>query len=195
MISKEDRQHVSDTLAASQQQLPSVDARLVNIDRLAIEVARGISRQRSASPAEHGLEVLEMSRDLVEQIAQRGFQLYREDCALPFLQGGIQAIHGGLRIKVEDADTLRSFYLGQAGGLTDSSEPERRLARLRSLGGCATYRRGEWKFRGITALVEIEKSEERNRSDEKTIRDDLREAAQNELDAKRAGAFDGLGQR
>ncbi|PUE39187.1 hypothetical protein [Limnohabitans sp. Hippo3] len=74
-------------------------------------------------------------------------------------------------------------------------DPERRLARLRSLGGHATYKRGEWKFTGITALVKAEKSEERKRSDEKTIRDDLREAAQNELDAKRAGVFDRLGQR
>lgn len=74
-------------------------------------------------------------------------------------------------------------------------DPERRLARLRALGGSATYKRGEWKIIGITYLVESEKSEGRKRSDEKTIRADLREAAQNELEAKRAGFGSGLGQR
>jgi len=74
-------------------------------------------------------------------------------------------------------------------------DPERRLALLRALGGSATYRRNEWKFTGIAALVASEKSEGRKRSDEKTIRADLKEAAQNELDAKRAGFGSGLGQR
>ena len=74
-------------------------------------------------------------------------------------------------------------------------DPERRLARLRALGGSATYKRGEWKIIGITYLVESEKSEGRKRSDEKTIRADLKEAAQNELDARRAGFGAGLGQR
>ena len=74
-------------------------------------------------------------------------------------------------------------------------DPERRLTRLRQLGGNVTFRRGEWKCTGITALVAIEKSEGRKRSDEKTIRADLKEAAENERDAKRANAFAGLGQR
>jgi len=74
-------------------------------------------------------------------------------------------------------------------------DPERRLARLRALGGNVTYRRGEWKVAGISALVTIEKSEGRKRSDEKTIRADLKEAAENEREAKRANAFAGLGQR
>ena len=66
---------------------------------------------------------------------------------------------------------------------------------LRALGGNAIYRRGEWKITGISALVASEKSEGRKRSDEKTIRADLKEAAENERDAKRANAFAGLGQR
>lgn len=74
-------------------------------------------------------------------------------------------------------------------------DPERRLALLRALGGSATYRRNEWKFTGIAALVASEKSEGRKRSDEKTIRADLKEAAQNELEARRAGFGAGLGQR
>ena len=74
-------------------------------------------------------------------------------------------------------------------------DPERRLTRLRQLGGNVTFRRGEWKCTGITALVAIEKSEGRKRSDEQTIRGDLKEAAQNELEARRAGFGAGLGQR
>ena len=74
-------------------------------------------------------------------------------------------------------------------------DPERRLTRLRQLGGNVTFRRGEWKCTGITALVAIEKSEGRKRSDEQTIRADLKEAAQNELEARRAGFGSGLGQR
>ena len=74
-------------------------------------------------------------------------------------------------------------------------DPERRLTRLRQLGGNVTFRRGEWKCTGITALVAIEKSEGRKRSDEQTIRADLKEAAQNELEVRRAGFGSGLGQR
>ena len=74
-------------------------------------------------------------------------------------------------------------------------DPERRLTRLRQLGGNVTFRRGEWKCTGITALVAIEKSEGRKRSDEQTIRGDLKEAAQNEREARRAGFGAGLGQR
>lgn len=84
-----------------------------------------------------------------------------------------------------------------AGIATNSAtpDPERRLARLRALGGDAIYRRGAWKITGISALVASEKGEGRKRCDEKTIRVDLKEAAENERDAKRANAFAGLGQR
>ena len=39
--------------------------------------------------------------------------------------------------------------------VTDSASttPDRRLARLRELGGNATYERGAWKITGISALV------------------------------------------
>ena len=74
-------------------------------------------------------------------------------------------------------------------------DAERRLARLRALGGSAKYTRARWSFTRISVLVESEKSEGRARSDEKTIRADLREAAQAERDAKSAGFGAGLGQR
>ncbi len=77
----------------------------------------------------------------------------------------------------------------------EPADPERRLALLRELGGRAIYCNGDWAFRGISKLVASEKAQGSSRSDEKTIRADLKEAAQNELDEKRAGYFSGLGQR
>ena len=74
-------------------------------------------------------------------------------------------------------------------------DPERRLTLLRELGGTAKYTRCDWKFTGIKELVDHEKANGRKRSTDKTIRADLKEAAQNERDAKRAGFSDGLGQR
>ena len=78
----------------------------------------------------------------------------------------------------------------------EAPDPERRLALLRTLGGTARYTAGEWKFTGITDLVAGEKSAGRARRDVKTIRDDLKKAAQAERDARSAGVFaNGLGQR
>jgi hypothetical protein len=74
-------------------------------------------------------------------------------------------------------------------------DPERRLARLRTLRGSSTYRDGEWRFRGIAALVKSEKAEGRTRCDEKTIRADLKTASESERNAKAAGFASGLGQR
>ena len=76
-----------------------------------------------------------------------------------------------------------------------TADPERRLARLRTLGGTAKYSRGEWRFTKIGELVKAEKADGRNRSDEKTIREDLKAAAQTESAAKNAGFGSGLGQR
>ena len=78
---------------------------------------------------------------------------------------------------------------------TAPDDPERRLSRLRELGGSANHRGGEWRFTGIAKLVASEKAQGRSRSDEKTIRLDLKEAAQNEFEAKRAGFGSGLGAR
>jgi hypothetical protein len=87
-------------------------------------------------------------------------------------------------------------YVGTAGpaspvpSMQAEPDPQRRLARLRELGGTAKLRHGEWQFTGITKLVEAEEAEGRKRSSEKTIRADLSEAAQAEADAKRRGHFD-----
>lgn len=74
-------------------------------------------------------------------------------------------------------------------------DPARRLALLRALGGSTKYSHGEWKFTGIGLLVKSEKKNGERRSDEKTIRADLKEAAHAERDTKRAGMYSGLGKR
>jgi len=72
-------------------------------------------------------------------------------------------------------------------------DPERRLAALRAIGGTATRRAGVWRFTGIAVLVANEKS--RRRSTEKTIREDLKVAVQDEYEAKQTAALlKGLGQ-
>ena len=79
---------------------------------------------------------------------------------------------------------------------TDTTpDSERRLARLRALGGDASLKQGEWRIRGIVALEASEQREGRSRRSQKTIRKDLIEAAESEREAKRANAFTGLGQR
>lgn len=92
-------------------------------------------------------------------------------------------------------DTATPVPVADSASNSTTPDPERRLARLRALGGDAIYRRGEWRITGISALVASEKSEGRKRCDEKTIRADIKEAAENEREAKRSNAFAGLGQR
>ena len=76
------------------------------------------------------------------------------------------------------------------------TDPARRLSLLRDQGGNAKWSRNGWKFPGIAALVKVEKDAGRKRRDEKTIRADLKEAAdaerETEREAKRALPFDGL---
>lgn len=76
-------------------------------------------------------------------------------------------------------------------------DPERRLALLRELKGTATYVRSkcEWVFTGMSVLVKRKKVDGRKRRTEKTIRADLKKAAQSERDAGNATPYAGLGQR
>jgi hypothetical protein len=90
---------------------------------------------------------------------------------------------------------VRQLLQPEVDGVEQTPDPERRFALLRALGGSAKYSRGEWRFTGTVALVAREKADGRIRSDGKTIRADLKEAAQAESDAKTAGVFNGLGQR
>jgi len=85
--------------------------------------------------------------------------------------------------------------VGALGSMDQTPDQERRLALLRALDGSYKYARGEWRFTGMAALVTREKADGRKRCDAKTIRADLKEAAQAERDAKTAGFAAGLGQR
>lgn len=102
-----------------------------------------------------------------------------------------------LRAKGIDAlaDELSSPTQNRAGHPTEQSDSGRRINALRALGGTVKWNAKQgygWKFTGISQLVLQEKSEGYSRSDEKTIRADLRIAADAEKDAKAAGLFDGL---
>ena len=81
----------------------------------------------------------------------------------------------------------------EAAPVVEVPDPERRLASLRALGGSAKWKRGRggvqvWQFTGIQKLVAQEKTDGRKRIDEKTIRADLREAAETERMEKRNGS-------
>ncbi len=72
------------------------------------------------------------------------------------------------------------------------ADPERRLAALRALGGTAKWKRSrdggqKWTFTKIGALANQEATAGHSRSDEKTIRKDLSEAAEAENIARRSG--------
>lgn len=67
------------------------------------------------------------------------------------------------------------------------SEPERRLNRLLGIGGSAVKKSGGWKFKLSDELIRLERAEGRPRSSPKTIREDLRAAAQAAEDERRAG--------
>jgi hypothetical protein len=69
------------------------------------------------------------------------------------------------------------------------ADPQRRLVLLRSIGGSVKYRSGDWRFTGMKALVELEKSDGRGRADPKTVRADLLEAAEAERQSEKEGGF------
>jgi hypothetical protein len=66
-------------------------------------------------------------------------------------------------------------------------EHQRRLATLISIGGSAKPFRGEWQFKGITALEKQERQEGRTRTSQKIIRSDLKKAADEQAKAKKEG--------
>lgn len=77
--------------------------------------------------------------------------------------------------------------LAQAPPSPIVSEPARRLKALRDLGGDAKWLKMKWRFTKIKELVGQEKRAGKLRSDEKTIRKDLTEAAEAESMKRRSG--------
>lgn len=69
------------------------------------------------------------------------------------------------------------------------SEPERRLRRLRAMGGSAEWsaRKSDWALKGIGELVAAEASEGRGRVSDKTVRADLVSALEAERAKQREG--------
>lgn len=96
-------------------------------------------------------------------------------------------VHGYLAAREQIGDPVIKISIEKPKGQSDGqSEPERRLLALRDLGGEAKWWKGKWKFKGIKKLVAQEKNvEHRSRSDEKTVRLDLKEAAEAESLAKK----------
>lgn len=127
------------------------------------------------------VESAELQRFLSEQMPFTNDDDTLDDAAL-----------AGLVAMATDAASAPVSVRLPSGALEQTPDSERRLARLRELGGSAKYKNGEWRFTGISSLVDLERSDGRKRIDEKTIRADLREAAENERTARRAGHFDGL---
>ena len=146
------------------------------------------------SPMVIGGEVVGVETVSVDYITAQDFFAWltnQQEAASPLLQLWFKA--QGVQAAQPQA-AAPALVVGTVASSSTKPDPERRLARLRELGGNATYNRGEWRFPGITALVASEKSEGRKRCDEKTIRADLKEAAESEREAKRASPFAGLAQ-
>lgn len=106
--------------------------------------------------------------------------------------GGVTVNRCQLYVFEQDILNMAANDAPQESIAKTEQDPERRLALLRKLGGDAKYIHGKWRFPGIAALVKSEKDKSKKRSDPKTIRADLKVAAQAEKDAKRAGPFDGI---
>ncbi len=186
---------ICDTPLPSQRVLRPSDSGYVNIDRLAEIIARMMGYSGSA----YALEVVNIQNLIFGRARQGALRVYREDKLLPFHMEGIEDLHGGLRLAQIDADKVRADLLGDVftesvGDLRlDESDPPRRLAALKILGGSVRWLRGEWQIKGISKLVKQEKEQKRARSDEKTIRSDLKKAAEDESMLKRKGrAVDGF---
>ena len=86
---------------------------------------------------------------------------------------------------------------GAEGARADSlrTRQDRRLARLRELGGHVVKKSGEQRVIGITALVNSETVIGAHATSVKTIRADVKAAYKRETEAKRGGFFTDLGSR
>lgn len=93
---------------------------------------------------------------------------------------GAAAFVAWLRTQGDDPAALVQAWASaaQSSQVEEVSDPQRRLALLRELGGGVKWFDGKWEVTGMRALVQCEKG--RPRSSEKTIRADLHDAAEAE---------------
>jgi hypothetical protein len=171
---------------------------------VAVDSIEEVSKANNASYREWQLAAIQtlpeaafVWRDEFEVCFSRSFLDQDSDSASDIFENGKPALLGLNFSPFIERDMLALVMQGfqhlvrpeQTADATP--EPARRLAALRALGGTVKYKNCEWTFTGIGKLVQNEKG--RPRCDVKTIRCDLKEAAQAERDSKSAGHFQGLG--
>jgi len=96
-----------DAPPASQQALRPVDSRLVNIDRLAQEIARAMGLAK----VNFTIKAMTIANAVFAKASRGEIQLYCEVDPYPFNKDENETMHGGLRLTIADADALKAFYL------------------------------------------------------------------------------------
>lgn len=86
---------------------PPKDSSLVSINQLAVEIARA----RNLTGAAFGLEVVSITNSAFKRASKGEIQLYQADCEYRFDADGLDAFHSDLRLTIDDANSLKSFYL------------------------------------------------------------------------------------
>ena len=84
-----------------------VDAGLVNIDRLAQEIARAMGLAK----VEFAFTAMTIANAVFAKASRGEIKLYREVIPHPFDMDENESMHGGLRLTIADADALSAFFL------------------------------------------------------------------------------------
>ena len=116
--------------------------------------------------------------------AQDSEKLIAVSSLIPWLRG-----HGYR----EQAEGLTAIGKADSKAATELPDAQRRLGRLKELGGGAFRDRdGNWRFKGISELINAEASENRPRSSDKIVRADLKKAVEIEVRAEALGIHTGI---
>lgn len=107
MTDDEHNGFIEDKPAPSEQVLRPNDSRLVNVDRLAQEIARAMGLTK----IEFAHKAMTIANAVFARASRGEIQLYCEDRPFPFDKDENESMHGGLRLTSADADALRAFYL------------------------------------------------------------------------------------
>ena len=115
--------------------------------------------------------------------AQDREKLIAVSSLIPWLRG-----HGYCK----QAEGLTAIGKADSKAATELPDAQRRLGRLKELGGGAFRDRdGNWRFKGISELINAEASENRPRSSDKIVRADLKKAVEIEVRAEAEGIHPG----